>query len=196
MIKALMLALTLSFMGAGLSGCVIVAAAGAGYFVADEVSEGDGKVDPLERAFDYENEGRLLVFKRGGKARMPAVKRRPAGTVSVGPGDARPDRVDEGRALYAEHCMRCHGMAVVSSGLYPDLRHATRATHERWNDIVLGGTLASGGMASFADVVDAEGARAIQAYVIERALHEPTLVQQLAAWASERFCIPSSWATD
>jgi hypothetical protein len=32
------------------SGCVLVAAAGAGYLVHDEATEGDGKFDPLEKA--------------------------------------------------------------------------------------------------------------------------------------------------
>jgi hypothetical protein len=32
------------------SGCVLVAAAGAGYLVHDEATENDGKFDPLERA--------------------------------------------------------------------------------------------------------------------------------------------------
>jgi hypothetical protein len=32
------------------SGCVLVAAAGAGYLVHDEATENDGKFDPLEKA--------------------------------------------------------------------------------------------------------------------------------------------------
>lgn len=32
------------------NGCVLVAAAGAGYLVHDEATENDGKFDPLERA--------------------------------------------------------------------------------------------------------------------------------------------------
>ncbi len=35
---------------AGVSGCVAVAAAGAGVLVHDEATEGDGKFDPLEKA--------------------------------------------------------------------------------------------------------------------------------------------------
>ncbi|MEK7265479.1 MAG: hypothetical protein AAB227_05200 [Pseudomonadota bacterium] len=32
------------------NGCVLVAAAGAGYLVHDEATENDGKFDPLEKA--------------------------------------------------------------------------------------------------------------------------------------------------
>ena len=39
-----------------LSGCVALAAAGAGYTVADEIKEGDGKFDPLEKVRGKENE--------------------------------------------------------------------------------------------------------------------------------------------
>ena len=42
-------------MGASLSGCVVLAAAGAGYLIADEIQEGDGKMDPLEKVRDKEN---------------------------------------------------------------------------------------------------------------------------------------------
>lgn len=42
-------------IGFSLSGCVLVAAAGAGYLVGDEVTEGDGKFDPLEKVRNKEN---------------------------------------------------------------------------------------------------------------------------------------------
>ena len=42
-------------MGFALSGCILVAAAGTGYLVGDEVTEGDGKFDPLEKVRNKEN---------------------------------------------------------------------------------------------------------------------------------------------
>jgi quinohemoprotein ethanol dehydrogenase len=93
--------------------------------------------------------------------------------------------------------MRCHGVGVKSSGLYPDLRHAAREVHERWNDVVIGGLHSDRGMASFGDVLSTEDAGAVHAYVIERALHEPTLFERLVAWLAESpLCIPASWTTD
>ena len=43
---------SLAFLGAVLAsnGCVIAAAAGAGYLIHDEATENDGKFDPLEKA--------------------------------------------------------------------------------------------------------------------------------------------------
>ena len=146
--------------------------------------------------FDVVNDGRLLVYKLGGKAPMPAVPALPARKVVAERLEVSPETVQRGRTLYATHCARCHGVAVHASGLYPDLRFSSRDTHERWNDIVIGGIRAGGGMASFADVVDAAGARAIQAYVVERALHEPTALESLAAWAAEQVCIPGHLLAD
>jgi hypothetical protein len=37
------------------NGCVLVAAAGAGYLVHDEATENDGKFDPLEDVRDKED---------------------------------------------------------------------------------------------------------------------------------------------
>ena len=42
-------------LSTNLGGCVLLAAAGGGYMIADEVSEGDGKMDPLEKVRDKEN---------------------------------------------------------------------------------------------------------------------------------------------
>lgn len=48
--------ITVCLFGFSVSGCVLLAAAGAGYIVADEISEGDGKMDPLEKVRGKENE--------------------------------------------------------------------------------------------------------------------------------------------
>jgi len=151
---------------------------------------------------EVENEGRVLAWKLGGKAAMPAVKRRTpspidAPDLSFPTQSARAETVARGRALYSKHCLRCHGVGAHSSGLYPDLRHASRAVHAGWNDVVLGGTRASMGMASFADVLSPEESLAIQAYVIERATHEPTALERLVGWiADSPFCVPPSLALD
>jgi quinohemoprotein ethanol dehydrogenase len=148
-------------------------------------------------AFDYENAGYVLAWKLGGQAALPRVEKRAPGRVTVAPTDAPPERIAAGGALYAEHCLRCHGLNTKSGGVLPDLRFSTRETHARWNDIVLGGVRADRGMASFADVLDPSGAAAIQAYVIAQAHREPTWLESAAAWLSERgACVPASWLAD
>jgi quinohemoprotein ethanol dehydrogenase len=145
---------------------------------------------------DRANDGQLLSFSLGGRAPMPSPAARAAGVVSA-PDLALDDAsVARGRDLYSRHCLRCHGLGAVSSGLYPDLRFASRAVHASWNDIVLGGIRAGAGMASFADVIDAEAAAAIHTYVVSRAVHEATALERAAAWLSERACVPVSWITD
>jgi mono/diheme cytochrome c family protein len=151
-----------------------------------------GHGDPLA----VENDGRLLAWKLGGTAQAPPVRPRvlPPIEAPEPPQDAA--RIDTGRDLYARHCMRCHGLGAISSGLYPDLRHARREIWGQWDDIVLGGTRAGGGMASFADVLDGEAAVRIRDYVASRAHHEPGMLERSAAYLAEHACLPTSWLTD
>ena len=52
-------------------------------------------------------------------------------------------------------------------------------------------------MASFADLITRDEALAIQAWVVDRATHEPTALEQLIRWFPDSpFCIPASWTTD
>ncbi len=146
--------------------------------------------------FDYENEGQLLVFKRGGKASMPIPPRKPVRRVEAPPATASAEEVKQGRDLYARHCFYCHGFAAEASGLHPDLRYSARDVHESWNDIVLGGTRQSGGMASFADQLDLQESDAIHAYVIERAHAADGWFEGFLGWAGKYACIPIGWVVD
>jgi quinohemoprotein ethanol dehydrogenase len=142
------------------------------------------------------NEGRIFAWKLGGTAKLPPTTPLPPGRVDAPPFDTSVETVALGRARYAEHCLRCHGLSAQSSGMLPDLRYASREVHERWGDIVLGGTRAAQGMASFADVLSPKESDAIHAYVIERALHEPTAVESLVKWFGAYACMPVSWLVD
>ncbi|MGH0030148.1 MAG: PQQ-dependent dehydrogenase, methanol/ethanol family [Myxococcota bacterium] len=179
-----------------------VMAAPVSYSVGDEqyvavLAGQGGSLGGHFARIDSANEGRRFAFKLGGKEEIPPVAKRPPAVVEAPKLDATPEVVAKGRDLYAQHCMRCHGVGAVSAGLYPDLRHAKRAVHEAWDDVVLGGTRGKDGMASFADVLTKQDARAIHAYVSERALAEPALHQQALAWLVDSgLCIPASWLTD
>jgi mono/diheme cytochrome c family protein len=78
--------------------------------------------------------------------------------------------IDQGRILYDTHCFACHGVGVVAGAL-PDLRYASEAVHQDFENIVLKGTRAQLGMPSFGDLISPAQAQAIRAYVLERA-HE------------------------
>jgi quinohemoprotein ethanol dehydrogenase len=109
---------------------------------------------------------KLLVFKLGAKGvTLPPPP--PPSTLPRPPAlRASEAQVNEGRALYAETCNRCHGDNAI--GGVKDLRFMTPETHAEFNDIVLKGIRADKGMASFADVLTPSQAEAIHAYLIAR----------------------------
>ena len=115
----------------------------------------------------YANEPRVIAFRvNGGAARTP-----PAVVVPPLPEheyvvNAERTVVESGQALYLRYCARCHGVSWdgVSSG-YPNLVRMPAQTHAIFEQIVLGGTLRNGGMASFSDVLNRSQVIAIQAYL-------------------------------
>jgi quinohemoprotein ethanol dehydrogenase len=128
---------------------------------------------------------------------MPSVRKRTLAPIDPPDVTLQAEVVVRGRGLYSHHCLRCHGVGVRASGLYPDLRRTSREVHAGWNDVVLGGTRASMGMASFADVLSPEESLAIQVYVIERATHDPTALERLVRWFGDSpLCVPPSLALD
>jgi mono/diheme cytochrome c family protein len=66
----------------------------------------------------------------------------------------------------------------VAGGVIADLRKATAETHAGFGEIVLGGVREQKGMPGFADVLSAEDARLIQAYVVSRALETSKQAKQ------------------
>lgn len=109
--------------------------------------------------------GRVLVFKLGGKARLPeASLALPPANV---PTDNWSDRtIAAGNSLYANYCARCHGVGTYSSGVLPDLRRSgALGSKEAWNSVVRDGVLAERGMVSFAKELNADQSEAIRAFV-------------------------------
>jgi PQQ-dependent dehydrogenase (methanol/ethanol family) len=107
---------------------------------------------------------RMLVFKLGGKAVLPATA--PRAIPAPPPQTASADTIVRGEAAYNKTCRICHGGNLISGGMTPDLRFMSRETHAQFEAIVLGGARADRGMASFADVVSVDDAQAIHAYII------------------------------
>lgn len=113
-----------------------------------------------------QNVSRVLVFKLGGEQQLPEYQgiTKP---LDPPPLTATPEQLARGKLLYNQYCVACHGDGAVSGGVIPDLRYTQM--HPVWEKIVLEGLLESRGMVSFAPVLNSDGARAIQAYVIKRA---------------------------
>jgi quinohemoprotein ethanol dehydrogenase len=113
---------------------------------------------------------RLLVFKLGGTAKLPPMPAASLQIPELSPPPARTGTAEQivlGERLYGVNCGLCHGTAA--RGGVKDLRHITPATHAAFFDIVLGGSRAANGMASFADVLTREEVEAIHHYLIARA---------------------------
>jgi quinohemoprotein ethanol dehydrogenase len=125
---------------------------------------GEGAPNPTPRP-----NGRVLVFKPGGTAKLPVAKlstaplNPPAESFSTA-------QVDSGRVLYTQHCYRCHGAGAQSAGVLPDLRRsAALSNRSLWHAILIDGVLEPAGMASFGKWLTADQAEAIRAYVALKA---------------------------
>ncbi|MEE8307071.1 MAG: PQQ-dependent dehydrogenase, methanol/ethanol family, partial [Gammaproteobacteria bacterium] len=123
-----------------------------------------------------QNVSRLLVFSLGGKTQLPPLKVRQR-ELNPPPLEATPEMVQQGKVLYHEYCVACHGNSVLSGGVLPDLRYT--GMHAVWDEVVLDGSLTSRGMVSFAQVLNKEDSRAIQSYVIARAHGDKATLEQL-----------------
>jgi quinohemoprotein ethanol dehydrogenase len=114
--------------------------------------------------------GKLMVFKLGGTETLPpyehVVQPVPMPTFKLAASKAE---IEEGRKLFANTCARCHGGEAISGGSVPDLRYASQATHEMFEEIVLGGARREYGMPSFTGDVTSAQVRLIHAYILDRA---------------------------
>lgn len=114
--------------------------------------------------------GRLLVFKLNGRARLPVTpvsRQAPLDLDHVTVDAANEPR---GRRLYATYCVACHGPEAMGNGVLPDLRYSTAITNESaWRAIVHDGALASRGMVGFSRVVDEAGVEALRAFIVAEA---------------------------
>jgi len=124
------------------------------------------------------SEGRILTFKLGGSAKLPATN---VAYLELPPPPEMPATAQQialGENLYHEYCSVCHGPGAVSSGGgTPDLRYSSAAIHSSWDAIVLQGAFTGKGMAGFDHVLSAEDSKATQAYVISQAKSSIELCQ-------------------
>jgi len=146
--------------------------AGGEQYIAVNAGWGGGLAHVERSAFSelFLGKPRLLVFKLGGRTQLPPAPERSLAVpeLSAPPPLAAPAAtVAQGEALYAANCGLCHGAA--GRGGVKDLRHMSPETHENFLAIVLHGTRAAQGMASFADVLSENQAEAIHHYLIARA---------------------------
>jgi len=142
--------------------------AGGEQYIAVNAGWGGGAAQ-VERGAGIQmnrSSARLLVFKLGGTLQLPPLAAA-APIPDPPPLRATEEVVKRGAELFGSTCAQCHGQLAI--GGVKDLRQMTRETHAAFNDIVLKGTRADKGMASFASLLKPEDVEAIHAYVISRA---------------------------
>jgi quinohemoprotein ethanol dehydrogenase len=139
---------------------VAVLAGWGGPEVLGNRASGKGKVGP----------GKIMSFMIGGTATLPPYQRvvPPVPMPTFKLAASKPE-IEQGRVLFATFCARCHGADASSGGEVPDLRYASTATHEMFEEIVRGGARREAGMPSFSEDVTSAQVRLIHAYVLERA---------------------------
>ena len=122
------------------------------------------------------NISRLLVFKLGGTAKLPALPPLTAMTLDPPPVTGTPQQIALGANHYARYCSVCHGDAAIAGGLNPDLRHSGMINKSAdFNAITIGGALKGSGMVSFSAVLSAADSEAVRQYVIKRANEDKAL---------------------
>jgi alcohol dehydrogenase (cytochrome c)/quinohemoprotein ethanol dehydrogenase len=115
------------------------------------------------------NVSRVLVFKVGGTATLPALAPEQQLALNPPPATADAATVAAGERLFGQYCSVCHGESAVGGGVVPDLRASSFLGNDFWYEIVLNGAMKGAGMAPFKSVLDQKDAAAIRAYVIKRA---------------------------
>jgi len=125
--------------------------------------------EPALKSGRVRNVSRMLAFKLGAKAVLPALPEMEAEVLHPPAATADASTVHRGEQMYQRFCGNCHGDVAVSGGVLPDLRYSSTLTNDQWFSVVLGGLLRENGMVSFAQVISRGDAAAIRAYVIFRA---------------------------
>jgi quinohemoprotein ethanol dehydrogenase len=114
-----------------------------------------------------DNAGRLLVFKLGGQARLPAPAAAPRELAAV-PGKLDPELVRRGGQRFHQWCSTCHGIGAVGGGVVPDLRRSDPAIYGALDAIVLAGARLGGGMPRFDRWLTSQDVAAIRTYLLSR----------------------------
>ena len=116
------------------------------------------------------NISRLLVFKLGGKGKLPPAPSLAQSPLDPPPVTAKPEVTAAGGALYGRYCGVCHGDAAAGSTVLPDLRRSgALGDPKTWQTIVHDGALKDSGMVGWGGVLTAAQIESVRHYVIKRA---------------------------
>jgi quinohemoprotein ethanol dehydrogenase len=152
------IAAPMTYTVAGEQYVAIAAGWGGGVAAVERGGRGD-------RARD---QARLLVFKLGGTAELPAFDPTTEPLSPPPPVTASEEQIQRGGQIYAENCALCHGPQARGAA-DRDLRYLDAETRGMFADIVLGGARAEQGMPSFEGVLSRDDLAAVSGYLAARA---------------------------
>ncbi len=115
------------------------------------------------------NVSRMLAFRLGGKANLPALPQVEEPVLHPPPSVASTAEIQRGEKVFQRYCAACHGDVAVSGGVLPDLRYSNTLDSDQWFGVVLGGMLQTSGMVSFKQELSRPDVSAVRSYVIFRA---------------------------
>jgi mono/diheme cytochrome c family protein len=145
-----------------------------------------GLPDGVERTNPQSaNNSRILVFKLGGTAKLPAKAVSVATTTSrtLNPPllTGTNEQVIDGQSAYGKYCAGCHGATGVADKSIPDLRYTTLLSSQaEWDKVVIGGSRAANGMASFKSILADQDSENIRHYIVSRANQDKAAEQARA----------------
>jgi alcohol dehydrogenase (cytochrome c)/quinohemoprotein ethanol dehydrogenase len=117
------------------------------------------------------NDARLLVYKLGGTATLPAPVAYTPPPLNPPPQFGDDALLAQGEAKYSAHCSACHGNDGRVSSVFPDLRYAAALNNpDLFKLIVIDGVLQPNGMVSFKKVLTPQDAEAIRAHLVRLAI--------------------------
>jgi quinohemoprotein ethanol dehydrogenase len=153
----------------------------AGWGGAFGLVGGDASLAANEGAGSNKNDGRLLVFKLGGTAQIPALEKLNREVTAIA-GDLDPARVKQGNFAYHRWCGFCHGVGAVAGGVLPDLRTSQLFFSDALEPIVLQGQLLAKGMPNLSEWVTKDDVALIRTYLTAK--RNELAAQQSAAKAA------------
>ena len=122
------------------------------------------------------NISRLLVFKLGGKAKLPARQAWAPAPIDPPPLAGTETERALGRVRFAQYCAQCHGDSAMGGTVLPDLRRsAAIADKATWFAVVQDGALTPNGMVGWKAVLPPDEIEALRLYVIQRANEDKLL---------------------
>lgn len=131
----------------------------AGYGGAYAVSTGYDEPRPSQN-------GRVLVFRIGGTARLPAPPALELAPPNPPTETFTAAQIRHGGELFEGNCGLCHGGGARSSGVLPDLRRSGALSDKAmWQSIVHDGALQDNGMVGFKAFMTRDDIEAIRGYV-------------------------------